>query len=130
MPLRGRTPWRAPLNSDVMFQSRGIVEAALGKKVALVLWGTTETGEDDVAVYSRKLSVSDSGYTLVHTETGHEIPLEEDWLSRLQAVPKELQPILLECEYQIQLTVGNVDESQLTQLEPLGIKWPDSSNET
>jgi hypothetical protein len=113
-----------------MFQSRGIVEAALGKKVALVLWGTTETGEDDVAVYSRKLSVSDSGYTLVHTETGHEIPLEEDWLSRLQAVPKELQPILLECEYQIQLTVGNVDESQLTQLEPLGIKWPDSSNET
>lgn len=99
-----------------------MTHSALNCTLALVLWGTDTSGEDDVAVFSGIL-VEREGSAYLHRDSG-DVPLEIEWLERIAAVPTDLRPTLLNCEYQLSLSVGDIDDEASASWKALGLKWP------
>ena len=95
---------------------------AVNKSLALVLWAKDEKGEDDVAVFSGML-VQEKNEYLLKREGGANVELQTEWLHRIRKVPKELRAILLDCEYQLPLSVGDKPNDS-EGYEKTGLKWP------
>ena len=95
---------------------------AFGRTLALVLWGKDASGKDDVAVFSGKL-IELEGAAYLQRDSGN-VPLEVEWLARIASVPEALRDILLGCEYQLSLTVGDVDDVESASWKRMGLKWP------
>jgi len=95
---------------------------AFGRTLALVLWGKDASGEDDVAVFSGKL-IELEGASYLQRDSGN-VPLEVEWLERIASVPDDLRDTLLGCEYQLSLTVGDVDDNESESWKRMGLKWP------
>ena len=95
---------------------------AFGRTLALVLWGKGASGEDDVAVFSGTL-VELEGASYLQRDSG-KVPLEVEWLQRIASVPDDLRDTLLGCEYQLSLTVGDVDDEESESWKRMGLTWP------
>ena len=97
---------------------------ALDQKLALLLWGEDENGEEDVAVFSGVLISQDGSYFL-KGDDGNNPEIREEWLERIQPVNSELKEMLLDCDYQLSLSVGNIENGN--GLESFGgLKWPNT----
>jgi hypothetical protein len=97
---------------------------SLNKRLALVLWSKDENGEDEVAVFSGVLIKKNKIFFLEREDEKNPKILEE-WLSRITKIPEDLKEMLLDCEYQLALSVGDVDETP-SSYESFGLKWPNS----
>ena len=97
---------------------------SLNKTLALVLWSKDENGEDEVAVFSGVLIKKNEIFFLEREDEKNPEILEE-WLSRITKIPEDLKEILWDCEYQLLLSVGDVDETS-ESYESFSLKWPNS----
>ena len=96
---------------------------ALNKSLALVLWATDDTGQDDVAVFSGTLIQVDDNYYLERESNNKNPALKEEWLQRISSVPEDLKETLMGCEFQLSLSVGALEEIS-GPLENFGLSWP------
>jgi len=96
----------------------------LNKTLALVLWSKNENEEDEVAVFSGVLIEKDKTFFLDRKDEKNPEILEE-WLPRITKVPNDLKDMLMDCEYQLSLSVGDVDETP-ESYKLFGLKWPNS----
>jgi hypothetical protein len=90
--------------------------------LALILWGQDEYGKDEVAIFSGILIEKNEIYFLEREDKRNPIILQE-WLSRIQKIPEDLKEMLMGCEYQLTLSVGDIDETP-ELYESFGLKWP------
>lgn len=97
---------------------------ALNKSLALVLWAKDENGEDDVAVFSGTLILSEGNYYLQREGDGPKPEIRTEWLERIKATPDDVKETLLGCDYQLTLTIGSA-EGTPDSLESFGLKWPE-----
>ena len=95
---------------------------SLNKKLALVLWGKDKNGEDEVAVFSGVLVEKNKIYFLDREDEKNPEILEE-WLPRITKIPEDLKEMLMDCEYQLALSIGDADETS-ESYESFGLKWP------
>jgi hypothetical protein len=98
------------------------IEDIENKTLALVLWEQVENGEGDVVVYPGVLIKEGESYFL-QREKGGNPEIQEPWLARVKQVPSNLKDTLMGCEYELSLTVGNVNGAP-EGFEKFGLKWP------
>ena len=97
---------------------------ALNQTLALVLWGKSADGSDDVAVYPGVLTQRGGRYYL-HRRTADSPPeLSSEWLARISEVPADLRETLCNCDFQLSLTVGDVSDEEAKGLKHFGLTWP------
>ena len=101
-------------------------ENALNKKLALVLWAKDKEGEDDVAVFPGVFTQVGGSYYLQREGEGNSPEIREEWLPRIKSVPDESRDVLMGCDYQLSLSVGNSEDVN-EPLENFGLKWPTKS---
>ena len=99
-----------------------VYEEAVGQAIALILWQKKVDGEDDLAVFKGILSFEDGIYHLDRDE-GYDRELMAEWLERIDNVPPELREVLLDCDYQLSLTLDELDLAG--GLESFGFSWPE-----
>ena len=95
---------------------------ALDKALALVLWAKDENDDDDVAVFKGQM-IEKNGMYFLQRDNNVTIEIREEWLPKIEQIPEELKEILLNCDYQLPLTVGNIENDSGIS-ERLGLKWP------
>ena len=98
-----------------------------GKKLCLLLWGKDKNGEDDVRAFSG-IAQSKDNVLLLKREDG-DIPIQNEWFDRIKKInDAETKSILLDSDYSISLTIGNLpeDEDPLNLLK-LPIQWKENS---
>lgn len=103
-----------------------------GKVVAMIAWGKTEFGEDDVAVFmgvaqwhKNRLIIGDE-----EDDTAHLI--REAWYDRIQPVPEDMTDVLADADYCFSVTVG--EDAKGDKLEDgfdllkSELDWPDDED--
>jgi len=100
----------------------------VGKGVALLLMGQDAAGEDDWAVFNTVLEQQDGQLVLQH-RTGR-LVLSEAWASRIKATSPGMRSTLLDLDFFLPLTVGNLSEQEATALETTGFQWPKKPSES
>lgn len=96
----------------------------LGKPFCVLLIGTTVDGEDEGAVFSGTLKQNESG---LYLDRGESPPFEIDpeWIERIKPVGPDIKDILLNAEYYLSLSVGQIPEGESTEsYVATGLKWP------
>ncbi|NNC99139.1 MAG: hypothetical protein HKN85_03055, partial [Gammaproteobacteria bacterium] len=78
---------------------------AIDKSLALVLRAKDSTGKDEVAVFSGVFVKRGEEYFIKRNEE-KDLEIREEWLERIETVTADWYDILLNCEYQLSLTVG------------------------
>ena len=94
----------------------------IDKSFALTLWATDENGEDDVAVFAGKLIQRDAKFYLKRKD-GSFPQIRDEWLPRIKLVQSDQKEILKNCDYQLSLSVGNLDKD-IDNINMFGLKWP------
>lgn len=97
---------------------------ALHKELALVLWGEDENGEDDVAVFSGVLIFEEGTYFLRRKDCSS-VEIIPEWLERIRPVPESMKEILLNCEYQLPLSIASIDKADDSLAKYGNLKWPE-----
>jgi hypothetical protein len=100
----------------------------VGKGVALLLMGQDAAGEDDWAVFNTVLQEDDGQLVLQHW-TGR-LVLSEAWALRIKATSPEMRSTMLDLDFFLPLTVGNLSEHEATALETTGFRWPKTPSES
>lgn len=101
---------------------------AVGKGVALLLMGTDSAGEEDWAVFNTVLQ-EEGGQLVLKHKTGR-LELSEGWASRIKVTSSEMRGILLNLEFFLPLTVGNLSDEEAMELETTGFQWPKAQSES
>ncbi|MBP1680661.1 MAG: hypothetical protein H6Q35_1000 [Proteobacteria bacterium] len=97
---------------------------SLNKTLALILWSKDENGEDEVAVFSGVLIKKNETFFLEREDKKNPMILEE-WLPRIDKIPEDLKEMLMGCEYQLTLSVGDIDDTP-ELYESFGLTWTKS----
>lgn len=97
---------------------------ALDHKLALLLWGEDENGEDDVAIFAGVLISKDGEYFL-QRDDGNKPEIREEWLDRIKPVSSDLKETLLQCDFQLSLSVGSIESNEGFE-SFAGLKWPNT----
>src|SRR5438445_6377123 len=82
----------------------------VGKRLALVIWGTDRNGEDEVWVHTGSVQASGSGFVLDRGEDKPQVKLLPEWLSRIKPVDDEVRSTLCEAEICVSLTLSPIPE--------------------
>lgn len=99
-------------------------ERAINKKLALVLWAKDDAGEDDVVVYSGILVRKATGFYFERKWDDESSEIFQEWLPRIRPVPESIKETLLNCDYQLSLSVSDAGECAC-ELEKFGLTWPE-----
>jgi len=98
------------------------LEATEGKSIAMIVWNTEK--EDDVHVYLGKLQNTNGEYVFINAEKGWRVSLDEEQLSRLQPVTDDLKEMLLNADYALSMSMGNLPETDgNADYETTGMNW-------
>jgi hypothetical protein len=91
------------------------------KTVALIVWNTEK--EDDVHVYLGKLKEEKDECYFVNEEKGWRVSLDNEQLNRLQPVSDDLKETLLNAEYALSMSMGDLPQSNSENYKATGMKW-------
>ena len=97
-----------------------------GKKLALVAWSKDDKGNDDVAVFTgiARWNGKEIFFDRGSTQQGFTFP--EDWLERIKTVPQDIKDIVIDSEYYISLSVGDLsNDTDQSGFISTGLKWPE-----
>ena len=94
----------------------------IGERLALVLMGVDQAGEDDWAVFAGRISERDGSLFFDH-ERGS-LELVPEWISRIRAADANIRSILLGAPYVLSLNVGHVSDEVAATLRMTGLRWP------
>ncbi|MCB9771364.1 MAG: hypothetical protein H6754_02305 [Candidatus Omnitrophica bacterium] len=96
------------------------------KKLAVILWSKDKAGEDDVVVYAGKASVVHNKVT-VSLKGNANFKILAEWVERIKNVTKDLKTTLLDADYCISLSVGDLPtDTSSDKFIKTGLKWPKS----
>jgi hypothetical protein len=101
-----------------------------GRSLALIVWGKTEFGEDDVVVWQGELSWDGSAlwflYEGVGTDDAVNLQIRPAWYTRIRrALEREIRRIVLDAEFFLLLTIENLAAgAERSLLQRTGLKWP------
>jgi hypothetical protein len=93
------------------------------KTVALIVWNTKK--EDDVHVYLGKLQEEKDEYFFVNEEKSWRVSLDNEQLNRLQPVSDDLKETLLNADYALSMSMGDLPQSNSENYKATGMKWHD-----
>ena len=94
--------------------------------MALVLWYNNR-GEDEVVVYAGK-SLYDGVKLIILLKDNINFEINPEWISRIKLVTPELKKTLLDADFCLSLSVGDMSENKLLdKLITTGLKWPKNS---
>ena len=91
------------------------------KAIALIVWNSEK--ENDVKVFLCKLQLQNNKPVLINEESGWSVSLDMEQLNKLEPVSDELRETLLNADYALSMTMGNLPESKFQQYRATGIKW-------
>ena len=95
----------------------------VGSRLALLLTGEDEHGGDDWVVFAGV--VRQDGERLVLERNEGPFELRAEWIERIRPVKAELRDVLLDADYVLTLSVGNLPAGAPTDgFEATGLKWP------
>ena len=94
-----------------------------GRNIALIVWNTEK--EDDVHVYLGKLQEDKEERYFVNEEKGWTVLLNEKQLGRLKPVSDDLKKMLLNADYAISLSMGDLPQPNSQDYKATGMKWHD-----
>lgn len=98
------------------------LEAIEAKSIAMIVWNTEK--ENDVHVYLGKLQNVNGEYFFINKEKGWKVSLDEEQLSRIQAVSNDLKEMLLNADYALSMSMGSLPEADdKSTYEKTGLKW-------
>lgn len=90
------------------------------KIIALVVWNVDK--KDDVHVYVGSLISQGTEYIFKNEKKGWTVPIQADKVDDIKKVPDNLKPTLLNADYFINLTIGDMVDNQ-GDFIPTGLKW-------
>jgi hypothetical protein len=97
-----------------------------GKRLTLLLMGTKEDGDDDWAVFGGIASLEAGVLYMDRGEGKPRIKIREEWLGRIRMVEPESRETLLDADYYLPLTIGNLPpDEDGAGFDSTGLKWPD-----
>ena len=95
----------------------------VGKKLALLIVGEDEQGKDDVVVFTG--IVRQDGRSLILERVEGPFALLDEWLERVQPVDNDVRDILLDSDFVLPLSIGNLPGGANTaDFESTRLKWP------
>lgn len=101
-------------------------EELTGKKLAMIVWGEDDNGEDDVAVFTGIARWTGEHLYLDREDNPKPFQIPDELLERIEITPEEIKDIVLDAEYYFNATISplpdNEDESDYMQT---GLKWPE-----
>lgn len=102
------------------------IEKINGKKLALLLMGKKENGEDDWAVFTGIARWDGKSLLLDRGEKKNSFRVPTDTLNRIKPVEKKNKETFCDAEYFIPLTVGALpDDANLNEYIKTDLKWPE-----
>ena len=93
------------------------------KAISLIVWNTEI--EDDVHVYLGKLHFENDETYFVNEEIGWRVSLDNEQLNRLQPVSDDFKETLLNADYALSLSMGNLPQTNSQDYQATGMKWHD-----
>ena len=94
-----------------------------GKSLALVMWGTDESGENEVIAFFG-LARWDNVSLYFEHDSG-QVPIDPAWYKRIQATPLSISHIVDGSEYILNLKIGPLPADYDTKdMISTGLKWP------
>ena len=79
--------------------------------------------EDDVLVYLGKLQNVNGEYSFTNEEKGWTVSLDEEQLSRINPVSDDLKEMLLNADYALSMSMGELPKSNSQDFNETGMKW-------
>jgi hypothetical protein len=107
----------------VEFKNLALLE---GKRLTLLLMGTSPKGEDDWAAFAGTARLDD-GTLYLDRDSAPAFEIRPEWIERIVPVEPALRETLLGADYYLPLTVGNRPSADGEGLLPTGLKWPSGS---
>ena len=94
-----------------------------GSRLALLLMGEDKQGREDWVVFAGVIRQDVEGLVLERNEGLFE--LRAEWIERIRPVKAELRDVLLDADYVLALSVGDLPDGPPTDaFEATGLKWP------
>ena len=93
------------------------------KKVALLI--TNIEKENDVRVYLGEIVEIESELCFINKTRGWNIALDLDKFKELQEVPETLKEILLNADFYLTMTLGNLPNDSVEGFKKTGMNWTD-----
>jgi hypothetical protein len=139
MPPNSRRSCRAAINATARAEVLARLAARLhchflamidpadvhGRRLAMIAWGEKPDGSREVVVFGGVGQWDGQHLTLVRDPIGSSIPLQDDWLVRLQTVEPDLKGMLLDADYSFSVSVGPLPEGEeLGSYMKTGLRWP------
>lgn len=114
-------------NKEMQIKTKSIITMNFAdikdKKVSLIVWNTEK--EDDLHVYLGRLQMENGESHFVNVEKGWRVTLDEEQLSRLQPVSDDLKETLLNADYALSMSMGDLVESNQQDYRTTGMSWQD-----
>jgi len=92
-----------------------------GKSLSLIVWNTKK--EDDAHVYLGKLYLENGEGYFINQEKGWKVSLDEEQLNRIDPVPGDLKEMLLDADYALSMSMGDLPDTNTEEFKATGIKW-------
>jgi hypothetical protein len=80
------------------------------RSIALIIWNTA--AENDVRVIIGRLAIENENHYFVNEQEHWRISLDEEQLGRIKPVPPELKATLLDADYAINMSLGDMEEQE------------------
>ncbi len=96
-----------------------------GSRLALLLMGESEDGEDDWAVITGIAKLKDGELVLDRGPDNADFEVRSEWIVRIKPTRDEVRSILGDCDFFLPLSVGQASDDELKEMDPTGISWPE-----
>ncbi len=94
------------------------------KVVALICWAVDQRGKDDVVVFAGRAHLAGKKLLVDLESVGGTIQFDPEWLHRLKVVPADLKETLLNADFSVSLSVGEIPPNEtIEQFITTGLKW-------
>jgi hypothetical protein len=108
-----------------LFSAAMNIKELIGKSISMIVWNTEK--DDDVHVYLGRLHFENNDYWFINQDKGWRVALDEEQLTRLKPVPDDLREILLNADYSLSMTIGDLPDTEKGQHQSTGMNWRDQS---
>jgi hypothetical protein len=95
-----------------------------GRRLAMIAWAKKADGSEDVAGFTGIAHWDGIALTMLRQPEGSSYVVDVDWLDSLRPVEADLRETPLEAEYCFSVSVGGVEDEDVSTFYKTGLKWP------
>ena len=96
-----------------------------GRRLAMVACGEKPDGSADVVVFAGPAEWDGDHLSMHHESSQSSLVLPDEFLGRLQPVPSDLRSILLDADYSLSVTIGDLPaDADPSEYVRIGLMWP------